>query len=217
MEISDASETRQTIYMTDQRKEALSRAALLAAMSLHTSHARPDTLPSDARSTLAQSYAHMTTLTEKDVRALEPLYLGTVQCPDKGCVAMRSLHDRCSRDYVVASIKELDDSIPDTDLDHQSLRYMGKFGLKFAAKSDLRQDWRLQQASETVHDPGRLEETMSDARLNAFRPSEYGELSGPNHAPETTLESVDVRTLLEYNVVDQPERYTEDIYKSVKE
>lgn len=189
--------------LTDQRKEALSRAALLAAMSLHISHAEQDTLPVNTRSTLAKSYEHMTEMTEDDVHALQPIYLKTSQCTEKGCIAMKSLYDKCSRRGIADSLKELDSSIPGTDLFDRSLRFMGEYGLRFAAESDLRQTWRLKQASKTVSSPGCLDNTTTDDRLNGFWLDPYEELHGPNHAPDTTLGSVEVHTLLEYDVVDE--------------
>lgn len=203
--------------MTDQRKEALSRAALLAAMSLHISHAEQDTLPVNTRSTLAKSYEHMTEMTEDDVHALQPIYLATSQCKEKGCIAMTSGHDKCSRKGIADSLKELDSSIPGTDPSDRSLRFMSEYGIRFAAESDLRQTWRLKQASETVSDPGCLDKTTSDGPLHGFWLDPYEDSHGPNHAPDTTLDTVDMRTLLEFDIIPELSRDSTGAPELVKE
>lgn len=200
---STRSSRRQPVaLMTAQRREALSRAAILAAMSQHASHAA-HTLPSDTRLTLAMAYSRMLEMTKDDVNALWGIYSKTIQCQDEGCANMRSLHDGTSRGNVSHAIQSLDSSIPD-DPDRKSYWFMSRFGLEFARWGDLRQEWRLERASRTVSDPSCLDSTMSYKNLDDFWLAEEFPPEGPNNASRTTLTTVDMWTQLEYDMIDGP-------------
>lgn len=175
-------------------------------MSLHASHTASEELPEGILSILAQSYKSMLDLQIQDVHALRALYRSTEECQDEACVQLRSMHDDCCKGDITPSAEVLSNNTDQGDSQQQSLGLAARYGLVFASRGDLRQDWRLKEVSQTVSNPSLLDAARANRTLHIIAINRQPENAqyDANNPSGTTLEEVDMYTLLEYDILQKP-------------